>query len=197
MTLVACIFPGVSTGNVVALAVITGVAVFGMRHTALSCRAAVTVMAFASTLLAVGIVLNTWYFTTRCGGTPSAPVLVNTDASRTWNDALWRLGDIAGQAAPSEHGLFGALTAIWLAVFGKSIAVAIIPGMVALLASLVLVGLTTLRLGHDRRAAVTAMAATAAVAYWITSGMILIKDPYIILAAAMAGHALTERRWGG
>lgn len=188
---IAYLFPGVSVLNVVALATITGVAIFGVRYTALSGRAAVTVMAVASTLLSIGIVLNTWYFTTRSGGTLSAPVLVNIDASRTWNDAIWRLGDTAGIPAPPEHGLFGAMTAVWMTVFGKSIAVAIIPGMVALLATLILVGLTTLRLGHSITAAVTAMASTAAVSYWITSGMILIKDPHVILSAAMVGYVLT------
>lgn len=190
----AHIWPGVTIINILSLAVIIFCAVFGIRYTPLSSRGAVIVMATSSTLISLGIILNVWYFTTFSGGTPADPVLYNTDAHRAWNDALWRLGDVSATAAHPAHGLFGAVIATWIAIFGQSIAVAIIPCMPLLLGSLILTGMTTLRLGYDRRTAIIAMTATAAVCYWLATGMILLKDAYVIAAVAMAAYSLAGRR---
>ena len=86
----------------------------------------------AATILSIGIVVNVNYFTIGCGGTDAAPVLYNSDAWRTWNDALYRLG-AGGEAIPPTYGMYGGIVAAVMSVTGISITAGLMVSMAAIL----------------------------------------------------------------
>ena len=64
--------------------------------------------------------VNVNYFTIGSGGTDAAPVLYNSDAWRTWNDALFHL-DAGGEAIPPTYGMYGGIIAVVMSLTGISV----------------------------------------------------------------------------
>lgn len=140
----------------------------------------------AATILSIGIVVNVNYFTIGCGGTDAAPVLYNSDAWRTWNDALYRLG-AGGEAIPPTYGMYGGIVAAVMSVTGISITAGLMVSMAAILLSIICSGIIAWRLTANRRTAAVSMACAAAVCYFMTSGTLLIKDAWVCASFAMVG----------
>ena len=140
----------------------------------------------AATLLSIGVVINVNYFTIVSGGTDAAPVLYNSDALRTWNDALYRL-DAGGEAIPSTYGMYGGIIAAVMSITGVSISAGLMVSMAAILVSILCSGIIAWRLTANRRIAAVSMACAAAVCYFLTSGTLLIKDAWVCASFAMVG----------
>lgn len=151
-------------------------------------------MAVATLLLGAGEILNTWYYTTALGGTPTDPVLINVDSYRWWHDALYRLGDSQGLEAHHSHGVYGGVLAIILFIFGKTVGTALLWSMCLILASLVMCGLITFRLTRNVNTAIIAMISCGAVCYWLTMGTLILKDAFLILAFLTGGYGFLCKR---
>lgn len=140
----------------------------------------------AATLLSIGIVVNVNYFTIGSGGTDAAPVLYNSDAWRTWNDALFHL-DAGGEAIPPTYGMYGGIIAVVMSLTGISVTAGLMVSMAATLMSILCSGIIAWRLIADRRIAAVSMACCAAVCYFLTSGTLLIKDAWVCASFAIVG----------
>lgn len=173
-----------------ALAGFAGITMVALAVYALVCQGASHLGAYillgAATLLCIGIVVNVHYYTTICGGTDAAPVLYNSDAWRTWNDALARLG-VGGENIPATYGMYGTIIAAVMALTGISVSAGLMVSMAATLTSIICSGVIAQRLTHDRRTAAVAMACSAAVCYFLASGTLLIKDAWVCASFALVG----------
>lgn len=163
--------------------VILGVYGFGCGGAS---RLGAYVLLGAATLLSIGIIINVNYFTIGSGGTDAAPVLYNSDAWRTWNDALYHLG-AGGEAIPTTYGMYGGIIAAVMSVTGISVSAGLMVSMVAILVSILCSGIIAWRLTANRRIAAVSMACAAAVCYFLTSGTLLIKDAWVCASFAMVG----------
>lgn len=139
-----------------------------------------------ATLLSIGIVINVNYFTVLNGGTDAAPVLYNSDALRTWNDALYRIG-LGGEAISSTYGMYGAIIAAVMSLTGISVTAGLMVSMTATLVSVLCAGVIAWRLTANRRIAAVSMACAAAVCYFMASGTLLIKDAWVCASFAIVG----------
>lgn len=187
------LFPGFTPGNLAGLAVISATAIFGILLTPLASRRAATVMAGTALLLGVGVILNTWLFTTFAGGTADAPVLVNYDEARWWEGALWAAGD-ASVGEPPMHLFFCDIMGFFLRVFGPTVGVPLIVNVALALGALILCGMLTMKLTQNRGTALIAIISTAAVCYWLAACTLLLKEPMIIFAIALAAYGLISTR---
>lgn len=191
VVLTLCLMPGapvlLTIGTMVALPLI-GVMVLHRARvlTSSSC----IMLIIASTVLAIGVIANVWYFTTHSGGTDNMPVLHNVDAWRAWNDAMYYLGNTEMRSKLS-HGLTGMVYAGIFAITGPSITVGLMASMAMTLVTLVCAAIMGVRLSGNRAMAWKTMMVTALVCYLMASGMIMIKDAWVIAAIALAGVALT------
>lgn len=149
------------------------------------------VLMTASLLLALGIIANVYTYTTVLGGSDSAPVLINDDAHRCFNDALYYLGD-KGIRSDASHGLFPLMMAGLFALTGVSVSAGLCVSMCATLCTLVCIGSIWVKVTGKRLDAWRAMACTAAVCYFIAEGTILIKDAWAIASFAIGALALTQ-----
>lgn len=189
----AWLMPGVTWLNIAAFVFIAAATFTALTYTPFMSRATVVTMTVVLSMLTVGIIANTWYFTTVSGGTLSQPVLVNVDASRYWDDAITRLG-LGDYGSMPHYGLYGAIVAAVLAVFGVSIANALILNMVLLITALFVVGYLATRL-NGVSTACGAIIATAGVAHWLDMGTLLLKDSWVILSMALGALALVSDGW--
>lgn len=181
--------PALPTFAAVTLITLAALAVY--RHSAGWSSRGETVLIAASALLAVGIIANVYVYTTVLGGTDSQPVLVNPDAERNFNDAIYYLG-INGSRSPGSHGLYPLIVTAVFTLTGPSITAALCLSMAATLTTLICVSTIWVRLMARRSDAWLAMAATAAVCYFMASGCILVKDAWTVAAFALAAVALSR-----
>ena len=150
------------------------------------------------TMLAVGVTINIWYFTTYSGGTVYSPVLVNDDASTAWTQMTTVLSGTESDVSLARRG-YGSLLAMLCGRNTPSIATLLCFNMLATMIAVVLTGAATaamLRRAGEipesklARAACTAMIMTGGVSYFLTTGTILIKDAFCCLAMATVLYAL-------
>lgn len=133
------------------------------------------------TLLAAGVTLNIWYFTTYSGGTPIAPVLLNDDASISWAQMTALLDDSSSGVVSHRRG-YGTFLALISCGQRLSIGTLLCTNMLAVLLAIVLTGAAAARMAHTddaklrARTATIAMIFTGGVCYFLASGAILIKD---------------------
>lgn len=149
------------------------------------------VLLLAATLLTVGIIANVYTFTTLLHGTDSDPVLINNDARRNFNDAIFFLGLGDGRSQPS-HGLFSFVLTGIMAITGPSITALSCLSMVSTLCTLICISSIWVNLTGNRSHSWIPMAAAAAVCYFIAAGTVLVKDAFVIAAFALAALALTR-----
>lgn len=143
-------------------------------------------------LLAVGVSLNSWWFTGASGGTPSQPVLVNNDSALAWS----RMAEVISGAPLMEFSpreTFGTFLAL-LSVGGTpTIGGELTMSMLATLIAIVLTGAVSGRMAlssgsTEREAArisTAAMILTASVSYFLASGTLLLKDPWCCMIMAI------------
>lgn len=145
----------------------------------------------AALIMTLGIVANTYYFTTVSGGTCSSPVLQNFDSNQIWNDINAHYG--IGDGYTASRALFGTFNAALMHLFGHSIVVLLIANMFMLLSALLVGSLVAHNLTGDRRTSGVALCASAAVCYLLTMGTLLLRDAWIIFAMALAAYGLTKQ----
>ena len=187
-------FPGLTTGNFIALYLISFGYILLTRYTAFASDSASVVMAAATVLVGCGVIINAWYFTAGLGGTPDNPILINPDSNRWWNDALYLLGSTNCEQAPPQHGLYGAILACVLWIFGATVGTALLWSMTILSGALLMVGIVTYRLTSTKVTAVVSMACTAAVCYWLSMGTLILKDAFVIFAMILGAYSFTCRK---
>lgn len=183
--------PFVST--LAAVLVITFVVTLAYRYTPAYTKIGERVLIIVSTVLAIGVVANVCYFTTKNGGTCDMPILYNSDSSLYWQDMSARYG-VEGCSIVGGYVFFGEINAVLLKVFGYSIVVPILANMVMMLGSLVLASMLTYNLTNDKKTSTIAMCSAACVCYYMCMGTILLKDAWVIFFSALAAYGLTLNR---
>lgn len=173
------LFPGASVVPAIcALGAVLAVAIYLCDRISADTLGAKIVVLGAWTLLGIGLAVNVWYFTTASGGSVTAPVLFNDDASTAWNQMLaLRDGVPVAEMATSRSGYSMFLVALsWPGT--PSITTFLIVNVFFVLLAIVLTGGIARRLSPtgDSKIAVTAMVMIAMVCYFLSSGVILIKD---------------------
>ena len=194
-TICLWLLPGAPAMSLCGFVAITALVLAAYSRCTGATRAGAYILLAATLALTIGIIANVHYYTELSGGTDQSPVLHNSDALRTWNDALARLGT-GTEAAPSTYGMYGSVVAAVMAVTGPSITAALMISMAATLASILCVGVTAWRITRQRRTAATAMACCTTVCYFLASGTLLLKDAWVFAAFAIAATAFASAREG-
>ena len=182
-----------TTGNGIALFSISVIAVAVTAYTPFHSRAAMFTMSFISMLVGVGVILNTWFYTTCLGGTPVHPILINDDCFRWWNDALYHIKG-TGLKAAASYGFYGYVLSGVLYIFEPTVGAALLWSMSLILTALFLTGLLTYRLCGNRQTALIAIVSTAAVCYWLAMGTLILKDSFVIVAMLVGALGLTTNQ---
>ena len=150
------------------------------------------------TILSIGLTLNVWYFTTHSGGTVYDPVLLNDDASTAWTQMLATMQGSDSGVYPTRRG-YGELLAL-LSIGGRArIDTLLIFNMMATLIAIVLTGAATARMCSQTggkgsaRVCTAALIMCGAVAYFLMTGTILIKDAMCCMTMALTLFALFGR----
>lgn len=189
------IFPGASPVRfVLQLLGVGGITYVAYTHLCRPERAGLMTLLVFWLLLAIGIILNIWYFTTYSGGTDTAPVLHNNDAAAAWNQMMAVLN---GTESPVEMERRGYGTFLALLSYGgtPTISSLLNINMLAILLAIVLTGATAAKMtgGDDKRkarVATVAMLMAGGVCYFLHTGAILIKDALCCLIMAMTLYAV-------
>lgn len=160
------------------------------RRTSGSTTAGEYALAVATTLLAVGVTANVWYFTTACGGTDAHPVLQNPDAARNWDHAMSMLG-YGGAIPPHSHGYYPMISALVMRVTGPSITAVLMLQMAYILIALVCASVLGYRLTGKSRIATVSLIATMSVCYYMVTGTVFVKDSAVICSLALTAVGIT------
>lgn len=164
------------------LPVAAAIAIAIHRHLLHGSRAGEWVLSITAMVMALGITLNTYYFTSVLGGTLDAPVLLNSDSLRYFTYAEYLLEGDSPAAFGDFLGIPIITAALW-AVLGKSIVWALAACMLLTLVAISLSGrLAAILLRHNEPSSALAMALTAAVCHFTGQGMVLLKEPLIYVA---------------
>jgi len=179
----------------VAMTVMCAAACLVLANSAGNSVPAQLVLVACAAVLAVGVIANVYSFTTMRGATDAAPVLINSDASRNWNDAMYYYEPADGATrSPMSHGMFCLIPLAVMVLAGKSITAQLLVSMACTLVSLICASTLYVNVTARRRKAWMAMACAAAVCYFMASGMILVKDAWVIMSMSLCAVALTRRR---
>lgn len=150
------------------------------------------VLSITATVMALGITLNTYYFTSVLGGTLDAPILLNSDALRYFTYAEYLYNGDFSSAFGCFLGIPIITAALW-AVLGKSIVWALAACMALTLVAISLSGrLAAILLRHSQPSSALAMALTAAVCHFTGQGMVLLKEPLIYFAFLLTAIPLAH-----
>lgn len=187
------IFPGSDAAAM--LLRLVGVWVVAQAVYRLTCpqsRGAQIAILVFTTLLACGVILNLWYFTTASGGTDTAPVLINDDSATAWYEMQLALSGLPRtDVARAGLGVFLS----WLSWGGiPQISALLCMTMLAALLAIVLTGATAAAMqpveSFRARTCTWAMILMGSVTYFLVSGTILLKDAWMVLAIAMTVYAV-------
>ncbi len=154
------------------------------------------VLTGAWTLLAIGLAANVWYFTTYSGGTVYDPVLINDDAASAWRQMQAVLSGQDSGVGMSRRG-YGTFLALLAWPGPADIASELCFNVLLILVAIVLTGAAAVRLTPGvapQRTATAAMLMTAMVCYFLSTGVILIKDALICAIMASAVYACAGLR---
>lgn len=183
------VWPGVMPVRLVGAFAMVGIIVALAWH---ACRwrsyAGAMLLLVALTLLLCGTVANVNYFTYGSGGTLTHPVLQNTDAYLAW----WAgVALIAEDVVPMYFVSYP--TYLVITLFARDIFIALMPGVLCALLTLVSVGELTWQLTRRRDMATAAMVAMSLMCYFMVQATVLIKD--VPLTLGMCLTALAFMRW--
>lgn len=191
-------FPGAEfASTLAALCLIIAVAVGLLRFSSLgNCETAYYAVIAAFILIASGIIVNVYGFTTASGATTSDPVLLNPDQRRYFEDALFTLDPSLGAAASPKHHGYGLLIAgIW-SITGITIVSPLMLNLFATLITIIATGILTLGITRDRRTAAVAMVSLTAVCYFLNSSTLLLRESLCALGFALFAISLFSLRKG-
>lgn len=165
------------------------------RATGFCSRTGLYILMAAWLLLATGYVLNLNWFTVHDGGTLTAPVFKNFDASLSW----LRMKEVLGGVDSGEVRMLGYGQLMALLCFGMQprLDVLLAYNVLATLLTVVLTGVTAAYLvpgdSHaKKRISSVSMALMSGVCYFMASGCIFIKDAMMSLAFAAVLFALAK-----
>ena len=162
------------------------------------------VLTATAAVMAMGVTLNVYYYTTVVGGTLDAPILINDDSSRYFRAAECIMAGNYGELEGSFAGVPLMTAALW-AILGKSIVWPLAANVFLTLFAIALGGRLAARLlRRDTATSALAMALTASVCHFTGEGMILLKEPMvyvgflmtiIVLARLYKGRRMTASQW--
>lgn len=186
--LATVIWPGVLAWRVaLSFAVLGALTALAWRACAWRSYAGAMLLLTVLTLLLCGVVINVNYYTLCSGGSLTHPVLLNTDAYEGW----WAgVALIAEDVRPNYFVCYP--TYLILILFARDIFLAILPGVMSALLTLVAVGELTWRLTGRRDMALTAMVAMSTICYFLVQATVLIKDVPLTLAMTLMGLGLVR-----
>ena len=174
------------------LPVVAAISIAIHRHLLHGSRAGEWVLSITAMVMALGITLNTYYFTSVLSGTLDAPVLLNSDSLRYFTYAEYLLEGDSPAAFGDFLGIPIITAALW-AVLGKSIVWALAACMLLTLVAISLSGrLAAILLRHSEPSSALAMALTAAVCHFTGQGMVLLKEPLIYFAFLLTAIPLAH-----
>ena len=164
------------------------------------CNAGRYSLLIITTLLAVGVIANVHMYTIGSGGTDSNPILINDDASKYFQGALYIVDNQQGTEIATLHlGYPHFIAAIWK-ITGISVFYPILVNMTMLLISIIVTGIITARLigrltpRSPQWIATAAMITIAAVSYHLSTGTLLLKEAGTALAISLTALPLTPWR---
>lgn len=151
------------------------------------------------TVVAIGQIINIWYYTEYSGGTLTSPILLNNDASTAWTQMT---ASLEGKTTESGvhvsrrgYGLFLALNCFG---FTPALNRLLITNMLAIISAIILTGATTSQLLATNRpkasVATTSIIVLGSITYFLNTGCILIKDAMCCLMMAMSLYGIYGAR---
>lgn len=176
------LFPGASALPMLLMFLGVGLIVrFAYRRLCIPTTMGAGVLLAAWTMLAAGVAVNVWYFTTYSGGADYAPVLLNNDARTAW-EQMQALQ--SGTVHPAGYRLRGFAQVLVALTCGgtPTISGLLVLNMLATLLTIVITGAISEKAAKG--SGQYAMLAIAAVSYFMASGAILVKDAMVCLTMA-------------
>lgn len=152
----------------------------------------------ATMILALGIISNVHLYTTISGGTTVNPILLNSDAARFFNDALYAMDSSIGGATDIKNHGYGLLVSWLWRMTGITIVSPLVVNMLLMLFSVIMSGGISWRVlsGETCRSgqwvASCAMILIASVCYFLNSGTLLLKESIIIFSFSITAFSLTS-----
>lgn len=150
------------------------------------------VLTATAAVMAMGVTLNVYYYTTVVGGTLDAPILINDDSSRYFRAAECIMAGNYGELEGSFAGVPLMTAALW-AILGKSIVWPLAANVFLTLFAIALGGrLAAILLRRDTATSALAMALTASVCHFTGEGMILLKEPMVYVGLMLTAIPLAH-----
>ncbi|MDE6207731.1 MAG: hypothetical protein K2M55_07985 [Muribaculaceae bacterium] len=201
-----CFPSGAPLGWLTALAVVGACTLALARHLCGASTANSMIIITAWTVLGVGFAVNSWWFTTAADASAQCPALLNDDAATVWQRmAEYRLGLAAGDVRSFGYAIVLChIIPTWV----PQLQAIILLNIACTLVSIVLIGAAAQRAlapgtpqadgtsaPHTaRNIAGWAMAAMAINGYFMSSGVIIIKDAWSVLLMAVLIFVLADGR---
>lgn len=154
------------------------------------------VLMAVTTLLTIGVVINTWYYTTASGGTLTDPVLQNYDAMRTWQKSAWLLTGREITISAAVHDTTAFFWAGIMRVFGLNITIPLLTSMFCAVMAIVVAGKVAYSATGDGRVARVTMVIMSLTGYFLSQGTVLIKDCPLTLAMGLMALGLLNYAHG-
>ena len=150
-------------------------------------------------LLSLGLIANVSYFTLRCGATSTAPLLLNNDASVAWQvmECILDGGSPDSSITVESRFGYGRFLALAALVVGRDVAALLTVNVLFVLLTIVLAGRIASLVapaGLERRMSSVTMIMIASVCYFLSSGVILIKDACCCFIMALSLCSMLEFR---
>ncbi|MDE6331097.1 MAG: hypothetical protein K2L80_00690 [Muribaculaceae bacterium] len=201
ITLICVYTPSCPYGVFLAVSAASAIALYSYRCQSWHTRGGMLLMLACAAVVGSGVILNCWYFTTASGGTDSAPVFQNFDASLNWEFlTMSNIEDLRTDRFPgicfNRTSGYPYLMALLCWPFGPSLAFLLGFNMLCVLLTIILCGSITRRCcpGHGLAAPLCGMCVLAANCYFMVTGTIFIKDALVQLIFACITNLLCRMR---
>ncbi len=151
------------------------------------------------TVVAIGQIINIWYYTEYSGGSLTDPVLLNNDASTAWTQMNSSLeGNTTESGVHVSRRGYGLLLALNCFGFQPTLNRLLITNLLAIISAIILTGATTTQLlavKHPKASvATTSIIVLGSITYFLNTGCLLIKDAMCCLMMAMSLYGLYGAR---
>lgn len=170
------------------------------RHTPWHNHVGMWTLLIASTILAVGVIVNVHYFTIHSGGSTQLPILQNPDSFKFHYDALYSAGHSSGIPADTKNHGYGMLISWLWNITGITIVAPMVLNMLFVLISIILSGGITCKIlqGKTQRSpkwcASCAIIMTSSVCYYLNSGTLLLKEAGLIFTFTLVTYCIISFR---
>lgn len=186
-----CLWPGAHVATVLLGFTLTGAAAWCLLRTcSFDSRMIRGVILLLLTVLTIGVVINTWYFTTASGGTLADPFLQNYDARRSWERAAFIVSGRPIQFSPALHDYCAVFWAAFMWLFGCNITVPLLTSTFCAVMAVIVAGKVAFLASDDARVARLTMIFMSLTGYFLSQGTVLIKDCPLTLAMVLMAFGL-------